>query len=110
MELIWLLLALLGWHFLADYPLQGDFLAKAKNPVAPVPGVPYYQAMAAHATIHAVGAAVITGLWWVFVAEFVAHWVTDELKCRRHISFNEDQFAHFCCKVAWALAAWGVAA
>lgn len=109
MELVWLLIALIGWHYLADYPLQGDFLARAKNATAPVPGVPYVQAMAAHAAIHAAGAAVITGLWWVFLAEFVAHWVTDELKCRGKISFNEDQYAHLCHKVMWAFLAWGLA-
>lgn len=26
-------------HFLFDFPLQGDFLSRAKNPLSPLPGV-----------------------------------------------------------------------
>ena len=37
MILFWLMVG----HALADYPLQGDFLAKAKNRTAPIPGVPW---------------------------------------------------------------------
>lgn len=29
---------MLAGHALADYPLQGDFLAKAKNRANPIPG------------------------------------------------------------------------
>ena len=32
---------LLAAHALADYPLQGDFLSKAKNRFAPLIGVPW---------------------------------------------------------------------
>lgn len=34
--------ALVAGHALADYPLQGDFLARAKNRAAPIPGVPWF--------------------------------------------------------------------
>jgi hypothetical protein len=32
-------------HALADYPLQGDFLARAKNHTAPIPGISWYQSL-----------------------------------------------------------------
>jgi hypothetical protein len=32
-------------HALADYPLQVDFLARAKNHAAPIPGISWYQAL-----------------------------------------------------------------
>ena len=48
-----MLFVLVVAHFLCDFPLQGDFLAKAKNPEAPLPGVPWQWAMLAHAAIHA---------------------------------------------------------
>lgn len=48
-------------HAIADYPLQGDFLAKAKNRRAPMPGVPWYQALGAHAIIHGGFVGIITG-------------------------------------------------
>lgn len=93
------------WHAIADYPLQGDFLAKAKNRTAPIPGVPWYQALGAHAAIHAGGVGVITGSVWLGLAEFVAHFLIDDAKCKGRIGFNTDQALHVICKAAWALIA-----
>ncbi|WP_374660898.1 DUF3307 domain-containing protein [Phenylobacterium sp.] len=100
--------ALLLAHALADYPLQGDFLSKAKNRTAPIPGVPWQQALGAHAVIHGGFVGAITGLWWLGVAEAVAHWLTDDAKCRGRISFNQDQAIHIACKVLWVAIATGV--
>lgn len=98
---------LLGWHALADYPLQGDFLARAKNRAAPIPGVPWYQAMGAHVAIHALGVWLITGVWWMGAIEAVAHFATDDAKCRGKIGFNTDQFLHIALKTAFAVILWG---
>lgn len=100
-----MLIALLTAHALADYPLQGDFLAKAKNRTAPIPGVPWQQALGAHVVIHGGLVALITGIWWLFFAEAAIHWLTDDAKCRGRIGFNTDQTIHIGCKVAW----WGIA-
>lgn len=100
-----MLIALIGAHFYLDYAGQGDFMAKAKNRDAPIPGVPFWQALTAHAAIHGAAAALITGLWWIFVLEFVVHWVTDDLKCTRAIGYNGDQFIHVASKVAWFMIA-----
>ena len=89
-------------HALADYPLQGDFLSKAKNRTAPIPGVPWWQALGAHAVIHGGIVAIITRDWRLGLAEAAAHAITDDLKCRGLIDFNTDQAIHFACKVAWA--------
>ena len=94
-------IALIGAHALADYPLQGDFLSKAKNRTAPIPGVPYWQALGAHSAIHGAFVALITGVWWLFFAEAVIHWLTDDAKCAGKISFNQDQAIHLLCKVVW---------
>ena len=96
-----LLIALIGGHFVADYPLQGDFLSKAKNRTAPIPGVPWWQALGAHAAIHGMFVALITGIWWLFFAEAVIHWFTDDAKCRGKLSFNQDQAIHLACKAVW---------
>jgi len=102
----WHVLALLIIaHALADYPLQGDFLSKAKNRRAPIPGVPWYQAMAAHVVIQAGFVWIITGSAACAVAELVIHAVTDDAKCCNRISFNTDQAVHLLCKVAWAYVA-----
>lgn len=96
-----LFLALCVGHALADYPLQGDFLAKAKNASAPIPGVPWYQALGAHAVIHGGFVGFLTGLWWLGVVEAIIHAATDHAKCRGRISFNTDQTIHIACKAVW---------
>lgn len=101
-----MLIALFGAHFVCDYPLQGDFLSKAKNRYAAIPGVPWYQALGAHAAIHGAAVALLTGLWWLFIPEAVIHWITDDAKCRGQLTFNQDQFIHLVCKVTWLLI-WG---
>jgi len=93
--------ALIGAHFVCDYPMQGDFLAKAKNRTAPIPGVPYWQALGAHSAIHGAAVALITGVWWLFIFEAVLHWKTDDAKCVGRLSFNQDQAIHMVCKVVW---------
>lgn len=103
-----MLALLLFGHALADYPLQGDFLSKAKNRSAPIPGVPWWHAMGAHAVIHGGFVGVITGLWWLGVAEAVIHSMTDDAKCQGKISFSADQSIHIACKMAWTVIALAV--
>lgn len=89
-------------HSLADYPLQGDFLSKAKNKWAPIAGVPWWQALGAHAVIHAGFVYIITGSLALALAEFVSHALIDHNKCAGRIGFNTDQLLHVGCKLAWA--------
>lgn len=98
-------LLMLVWHALADYPLQGDFLAKAKSRANALPGVPWFQAMGAHAVIHAGGVGLITGSITLGLCELVAHALIDDAKCMGRLTFNQDQALHVLCKAAWALAA-----
>ncbi|WP_431014573.1 DUF3307 domain-containing protein [Bradyrhizobium pachyrhizi] len=92
-------------HALADYPLQGDWLSKAKNPtLALVPGeVIWPGALLAHAAIHAGAVKLATGSWALAACEFVAHAAIDLWKCRGGLSYNGDQAAHLLCKIAWAV-------
>lgn len=94
--------ALLVGHALADYPLQGDFLARAKNITAPIPGVPWWQALAAHSLIHAGAVGFLTGSAWLGAAEFGAHFLIDHAKCKGLIGFNLDQALHVAFKALWA--------
>ncbi|NRB20508.1 MAG: DUF3307 domain-containing protein [Rhodobacteraceae bacterium] len=89
-------------HAMADYPLQGDFLARAKNHTAPICGVPWYHALGAHCTIHGGFVGIITGSLALGIAEFVIHAATDYAKCSGRISYNTDQAIHVGCKVLWA--------
>lgn len=102
-------LVLVFAHFLADYPLQGDFLSRAKNRRSPIPDVPWYQAMGAHAFIHAGLVAFVTDSLWMAGAEFLIHFITDDAKCRKKLSYNADQAIHILCKFTWAyFATYGI--
>lgn len=95
-------------HALADYPLQGDFLAKGKNHTAPIPGIPWQHPLAAHSAIHAGFVGVITGSIWLACAEFVIHAATDHAKCAGRINYHTDQAIHVGCKAVWAVLAVAV--
>ena len=100
--MITLLLLLLFAHALADYPLQGDFLAKAK--FGTIPGIPGWYALATHSLIHAGFVLWLTDLLMLFTVEFVAHYLIDTLKIKNRISFLTDQALHIACKVGYV--AW----
>ncbi|MFZ5744434.1 MAG: DUF3307 domain-containing protein [Pseudomonadota bacterium] len=104
-EYLTIFAALVVGHAIADYPLQGDFLSKAKNRAAAIPGVPWYQALGAHAVMHGGMVWALTGLIWLGLLEMVAHALIDDAKCTGRLSFNQDQSLHLVCKVLWAVAA-----
>ncbi|WP_245958447.1 DUF3307 domain-containing protein [Pelagibacterium sediminicola] len=91
-----LTLMLLAVHWVADYPLQGDFLAQAKQK-----GPLRVYHLVAHAGIHGGGVALVTGSVWLGLAEWVAHTIIDELKVRGWTSFALDQVLHIICKAVW---------
>ena len=92
MELLFLLA--IG-HFLCDYPLQGDFIAKYKaryvdglyNPL-------WKHVLTAHAFIHAGPVVLLTGSVWAGLFMVVTHFCIDYSKCEGKISFNTDQLLH----------------
>jgi hypothetical protein len=101
-------------HCLADYPLQGDFLARGKNQTAPLPGVPWQVALFAHSMIHAGFVAALSGSPFLGLAELVAHMVIDYAKCEgwlgrpthdsaRRAAFWIDQGLHVGCKMLWVV-------
>lgn len=94
---LWLLICA---HFLADYPLQGDFLAINKSRTGPN-YVPWWHALIAHSFIHGGFVAIITGVWWIGVLEVIVHAITDHAKCEKWIGINADQLIHIVCKVVW---------
>lgn len=106
-EPIPMLFLLIAGHALADYPLQGEFLAMGKSRAKPSPFIPWYQALGAHALIHGGMVALITGVWWLGVAETLAHALIDDSKCTGKIGFNTDQSLHVVCKAVWvAVTVW----
>jgi hypothetical protein len=97
-------LLLLFGHVLADYPLQGDFMARAKNRFIPIQGVPALTILVSHALVHAGFVLLITGSLYFAIIELVTHSLIDDLKCEGKLSFNQDQLLHVGCKAAYVLA------
>lgn len=98
-----ILFALIVGHMLADFPLQGDYLAKAKARATEFPGVPWYYALFAHSMIHAGIVAIITGSMMCALLELALHACIDFAKNEGEFDFMQDQMAHLVCKVGWAL-------
>lgn len=98
MELIGLAFLLLAGHWIADYPLQGDFLAKAKQD-----GPLRVYHLIAHSGIHGAFVYVITGNIFLGLAEWISHTIIDELKVKGKTSFalDLDQTLHILCKFIW---------
>lgn len=103
-----LLFWLVAGHFVADYPLQGDFLARGKNHTAPIAGVPWQQCLLAHAFIHGGMVALITGHVGLGLLEVALHAWIDFGKCQKIFGFNIDQALHIVCKIIYVLLLRGV--
>ncbi len=103
-DLIYVLALLFFVHFLADYPLQSAFMAKAKNSTTPVPGVPWPLVLIAHSGIHAGFVLLVTGHVAFAAAELVIHSIIDYCKSNDVYGFAEDQTLHFITKIIYVLA------
>ena len=96
-----LLCKLIIGHFFGDYVLQTDFIARGKNHKAPIPGISFWQILAAHAAMHAGVVWYLTGNGAFAMAEFCLHALIDYAKCDGRISFNTDQALHVICKAVY---------
>lgn len=94
MEILFVTFLLLAAHWVADYPLQGEFLANAKQK-----GPLRFYHLVAHSGIHGAFVMIITGSWILGLTEWIAHTIIDELKVKGKTSFALDQTLHIVCKV-----------
>lgn len=94
-----LLFLLFAAHALCDYPLQGDFLAKAKNFTLNPTG--WRTGLLAHVLIQGGAVCWLTHSVVLGVAELLVHAVTDYAKCAGRINSTTDQAIHYACKVLW---------
>ena len=110
-----LFFALVIGHALADYPLQGEFLAMGKNRhhAASIPnagrGKPshiWIHCMVSHCLIHSATVWIVTGLFAYAVAEFCLHFIIDFLKCENVTTFTQDQLLHIGCKAVFVALIW----
>ena len=106
-----LLWALILGHALADFPLQGTFLAVGKDrhaDLAAATGIPkwpkgiWIYCLTIHSMIQAGAVWLITGSVILSLVEFVLHWLIDLAKNEKYTGFYGDQGLHILCKVFYA--------
>ena len=90
---------LLFGHFLADFPLQGDYLSKIKNPRDNPPEF-WVTGLLAHSTIHAGITFFLTGQFFLAMFVLVTHFIIDYGKClewygKDRKAFLIDQLLHW---------------
>jgi len=103
--------ALAMGHALADFPLQGQFLAEAKDRHARLAASEgrgfaptlWVFALTFHTMVHAAAVWLVTGSVVLALAENVLHWAIDFAKCERWLTFSQDQILHLLCKAGIAL-------
>lgn len=99
-----LLLTLVMGHFLGDYAFQSDRMAVEKCAGRDVT-LSWKWWLCAHAAIHGFLVAVITGLPFLGLAEWIIHSFIDVGKCRGFYRMRMDQGLHLLCKVVWSILA-----
>ena len=107
--MIHLLAYLVVAHFVCDFVLQGDTMAREKSPrssTALQKNVPWGYWMLAHSLTHGAAVTLLTQQLYLGVAEAAAHFVIDYVKCEGRINIHADQAIHVSCKVLWAVLAW----
>ena len=90
-------------HALADFPLQGDYIAKQKVRRNADNLSVWIVALIAHCTIHAGGVWLVSGSMMLGGAEFVLHFLIDVGKGEEKFGLIADQMLHLACKLAYAL-------
>lgn len=108
-EVITMFLILAGFHFLCDYPLQGDFLAMGKSSFdKPHFGIPWWHCNFAHAAIHGLAVGLVTKSVTLGLCELACHFAIDYGKSKKWFDINSDQILHLVCKALWAFVATSV--
>ena len=96
-----LLFAFIVVHALADFPLQGDYLARVKVRSQAKQPRDWVIALSAHSIIHGGGVWLVSGSLWLGLAETCLHWLTDLSKGEGKIGDLTDQFVHVLCKAIY---------
>ncbi len=90
-------------HALADFPLQGDYIAKQKARRHADSKSTWIVALAAHSIIHAGGVWLISGSLAFGFVELVLHSLIDTGKGEEKFGLVTDQLLHVNCKLAYTL-------
>lgn len=91
-------------HALADFPLQGDYLAREKVRSQAGSLQEWGIALTSHSLIHAGGVWLVSGCAWLGVAELCLHWLIDLGKGEGRFGVVTDQLLHLACKAGYVAA------
>nr|WP_226895461.1 DUF3307 domain-containing protein [Luteolibacter marinus] len=96
-------------HAMADFPLQGDYLAREKQRKHAGSSLQWFIALTAHSLIHAGGVWLVSGSVVLGAVELVLHWLIDLGKGEGKYGYAADQLLHLGCKAAYvAILAAGI--
>ena len=90
-------------HALADFPLQGDYIARQKNRSSSTSAAEWFVALMAHSLIHAGGVWLVTGSMLLGAVELLLHGLIDLGKGKGKLNLVSDQILHLLCKAGYAL-------
>jgi hypothetical protein len=90
-------------HTLADFPLQGAYLARQKSRKLADSRGDWLIALIAHCVIHAGGVWLVSGSLAFGAVEFSLHGLIDLGKGEEKYGIAFDQLLHLLCKLAYAL-------
>ena len=94
-EILIMLSMLLCCHFLLDFAIQGDFVAKFKaRNVDGNHNTTWQWVLTAHAASHTLPVVIITQSLLLGGIMFLSHFIIDFLKCEQKLNFNQDQTLH----------------
>lgn len=90
-------------HALADFPLQGDYLARVKQRRNASTTFEWIAALTAHSLIHAGAMWIVSGSILIGVIELALHWLIDFGKGEGKYGYATDQALHLSCKVGYTI-------
>ena len=88
-------------HALADFPLQGDYLARMKRRDQASSPSEWIISLTAHSLVQAGGVWIVSGSALLGATELCLHWLIDLGKGEGKFGYVADQGLHLACKVAY---------
>jgi len=95
--------ALVVAHALADFPLQGSYLASKKIRSKADNFSEYIVALLAHSVIHAGAVWLVSGSLVLGMVEFVLHGIIDSAKGKGKYSILTDHILHLASKLSYVV-------
>lgn len=90
-------------HALADFPLQGEYLARMKVRDQANSRPEWIISLTAHSLVQAGGVWIVSGSAVLGATELCLHWLIDLGKGEGKFGYLTDQCLHLTCKLAYVI-------